>query len=100
MKMKAKESEDTSVNKKAKPRVIKFILRTFIIWIGQVIGFIIIADIGVGLTINNWATGLIVVGILGIINALFWPILSRYFLPFLIYTVGIGSLLINGLIIC
>ncbi|GAB6055597.1 phage holin family protein [Methanobacterium movens] len=82
-----------------KPSFIKFIFRTIVIWIAEVIGFIIIADMSVGLTINSWETALIVVGILGVINALLWPILSRIFLPFLVYTVGIGSLLINGFLI-
>ncbi len=92
-------TKQVETNPPEKPSSIKFILRTIGIWIAEVIGLIIIADMSVGLTINSVETAIIVVGILGVINALFWPIFSRIFLPFLVYTVGIGSLLINGFLI-
>ncbi len=78
---------------------IGYLLRTVIIWFGEVLGFILISYLSVGLTINSWQTAVVVVTIIGILNLLFWPILSRIFLPFLVYTVGIGSLLLNGLMI-
>lgn len=82
-----------------RPSLVSFLVRTIILWIGEVLGFILIAHLSVGLSIDNWVTAAAVVGILGIINALFWPILSRIFLPFLVYTIGIGSLVINGILI-
>ncbi len=78
---------------------INYLIRTIILWIGEVLGFILIANLSVGLTINSWETAAVVVTIIGILNLLFWPILSRLFLPFLVYTVGVGSLLLNGLMI-
>ena len=44
-------------------------------------------------------TAFVVVALLGILNALFWPLLSRIFLPFMVFTVGVGSLLLNGFLI-
>ena len=82
-----------------KPSLVSFLGRTFILWVGEVLGFLLIANISVGLTVDSWITAAVVVGILGIINALFWPLLSRIFLPFLVYTIGIGSLIINGFFI-
>ena len=37
--------------------------------------------------------------VFGLLNAIFWPISSRLTFPFLVYTVGIGALLLNGLAI-
>lgn len=82
-----------------KKQYLNYIIRTIILWIGEVLGFILIANLSVGLTINSWETAAVVVTIIGILNLLFWPILSRLFLPFLVYTVGVGSLLLNGLMI-
>ncbi|MCK9152322.1 phage holin family protein [Methanobacterium alcaliphilum] len=82
-----------------KQTVYGFIGRTLILWVGEVLGFILIAHLSVGLTINDWETAVVVVSMLGVINALFWPFLSRIFLPFLVYTVGIGALIINGILI-
>jgi putative membrane protein len=78
---------------------IKYLIRTVILWVGEVLGFILIANLSVGLTINSWETAVVVVTIIGILNLIFWPILSRLFLPFLVYTVGVGSLFLNGLMI-
>ncbi len=73
--------------------------RTLILWIGSSLGFLLIADISVGLTINEWQTAFVAAAVVGILNALLWPILSRVFLPFMVFTVGIGALLINGALI-
>ena len=90
---------DTQSAPSKKKVYISYILRTIILWFGEVLGFILIAYLSVGLTINSWQTAVVVVTIIGILNMFFWPILSRLFLPFLVYTVGIGSLLLNGLMI-
>jgi uncharacterized membrane protein YvlD (DUF360 family) len=73
--------------------------RTLILWIGSSIGFLLIADISVGLSIDSWETAFVVAGIVGILNSLLWPVLSRILLPFMVFTVGIGALLINGALI-
>ncbi len=73
--------------------------RTLVLWLGGVLGFMLIDYLGVGLKVNSWETAVIVVALLGILNALFWPLLSRIFLPFMVFTVGVGSLLLNGFMI-
>lgn len=73
--------------------------RTIILWIGSSIGFLIIAHLSVGLTIDEWDTAFVAAAIVGILNAILWPILSRFLLPFMVFTVGIGALLINGALI-
>lgn len=73
--------------------------RTIILWIGSSLGFLIIADISVGLTIDAWETAFVAAAVIGILNAVLWPVLSRVFLPFMVFTVGVGALLINGTLI-
>ena len=73
--------------------------RTIILWIGSSLGFLFIAYISVGLTIDSWETAFIAAAIVGILNSLLWPVLSRVLLPFMVFTVGIGALLINGALI-
>ena len=73
--------------------------RTIVLWIGSSLGFLLIANISVGLTITTWETAFIAAGVVGILNALLWPLLSRILLPFMVFTVGIGALLINGALI-
>lgn len=73
--------------------------RTLVLWVGGVLGFMLIDYLSVGLTVNSWETAFVVVALLGILNALFWPLLSRIFLPFMVFTVGVGSLVLNGVLI-
>jgi putative membrane protein len=85
--------------KKTKRSLSYWIGRTLIIWIGGVLGLMLISSLSVGLEVSNWETAFEVVVLLGVLNALFWPLLSRVFLPFMVYTVGVGSLLLNGILI-
>lgn len=73
--------------------------RTLILWIGSSLGFLIISHLSVGLYIETVTTAFVAAAVVGILNALLWPILSRILLPFMVYTVGIGALLINGALI-
>ncbi len=73
--------------------------RTFILWIGTALGFLFIAYISVGLSLDSWEIAFVAAAVVGILNALLWPILSRILLPFMVLTVGIGSLLVNGALI-
>ncbi|MEN6329697.1 MAG: phage holin family protein [Methanobacteriaceae archaeon] len=73
--------------------------RTLTIWIGGFLGFIIIDALSMGLKFDNWQTALMAAGAVGLLNALFWPILSRILLPFMVFTVGIGALLLNALLL-
>ena len=73
--------------------------RTLILWVSEIVGLMLMTWLIPGLSINSWETAFIVVTLIGILNAIFWPILSYYTLPFLVFTFGIGSLLLNGLVI-
>ena len=73
--------------------------RTLVMWIGGFLGFMIIDYLSLGLRFDDWFTAFIAAGLVGFLNALFWPVLARVLLPFMVFTVGIGSLLLNGLLI-
>jgi uncharacterized membrane protein YvlD (DUF360 family) len=73
--------------------------RTLILWLGGVLGFMIMEHLYIGLYVKDWETAFVVVALLGILNAIFWPLLVRIFLPFMIFTVGVGTLLLNGFMI-
>ncbi|MDI6643758.1 MAG: phage holin family protein [Methanobacteriaceae archaeon] len=76
-----------------------FIGRSIVIWLSEALGLIILTYLDIGFSVNSLETAILVIGIVGLINALFWPLLSKILLPFMVFTVGVGSLLINGLII-
>ena len=73
--------------------------RTLVMWFGGFLGFIIIDHLALGLYFDDWVTAFLAAGLVGILNAIFWPILARILLPFMVFTVGIGALLLNALLI-
>ncbi len=73
--------------------------RTLILWVGSALGFLLIDRLSVGLTMSSWEVAFVAAAVVGILNALLWPLLSRFLLPFMVFTVGVGALLINGLLI-
>ena len=77
----------------------KSLYRTIVVFIGNAIGLYLANFLGVGFSINSFGAALILALILGIVNTLFWPLLTRILLPFLVLTFGVGSLVLNGLIL-
>lgn len=73
--------------------------RSLLLWVGGVLGFMLIDYLSVGLYVESLEAAFITVALLGILNALFWPLLVRIFLPFMVFTVGVGSLILNGVLI-
>ena len=73
--------------------------RTIIVFIGNALGLYLANFLGVGFSIDSFGAALVLALLLGIINTIFWPLLTRVLLPFLVLTFGIGSLILNGLIL-
>jgi uncharacterized membrane protein YvlD (DUF360 family) len=77
----------------------RYVYRTLVIWVGEAVGLLLLIYLIPGLSVNSFAAALVFVAVLGILNAILWPVLSRFTLPFLAYTFGIGALLLNALLI-
>ncbi len=73
--------------------------RTIVVFIGNAIGLYLANFLGVGFSIKSFGAALVLALILGIINTIFWPLLTRILMPFLVLTFGVGSLVLNGLIL-
>jgi uncharacterized membrane protein YvlD (DUF360 family) len=52
-----------------------------------------------GLQIDGVGAAIVAVAVIGLLNALLWPILSRIILPFAVFTGGLLFLVLNGVIL-
>jgi uncharacterized membrane protein YvlD (DUF360 family) len=52
-----------------------------------------------GLTISSRGAALGWAAVVGVLNALVWPLLIRVALPVTVYTLGLGVLVLNGLVV-
>jgi uncharacterized membrane protein YvlD (DUF360 family) len=70
-----------------------------VILIGEAFGLLLLIQFIPGLSVNSFAAAFAFVVVLGVVNAILWPILTRSTLRFLTYTFGIGALLLNALLV-
>jgi len=75
------------------------IVRILIIGIFEVIGLLVMAWLLDGLVIARLGTAIVAVALIGLLNALLWPFLSRILLPFAVFTGGLFFLVLNGVIL-
>lgn len=86
--------------KKQRPSIGRHpVVRVVIIGVFEVIGLLLMAWILDGLEISRLGTAIAATIVISLLNALLWPILSRIFLPFAVFTAGFFFLVLNGFII-
>ena len=77
----------------------KGITRTLVLLIGNFIGLVALVPLNIGISVDSMFTGAIVIISLSLINSFLWPIVSRVLMPFLIVTLGVGSFILNALLL-
>jgi len=77
----------------------RFLVRVLVIWILQVIALLVMVWLLPGLKIDSLETAILVIAVLGLVNALLWPILTNLLLPLVVLTLGLFSLVLNGVMV-
>jgi len=75
------------------------VVRILIIWFIQTVALLTMAFFMDSVQIDSIATAFAVTAVIGLLNALLWPILSYIIVPFAVLTLGIGALILNGFIV-
>lgn len=73
--------------------------RILLIWAIESLALVLLAVLMDGLTIASVSAAVFAAALIGLLNALLWPMLSYIILPFAVLTLGIGALILNGVII-
>jgi uncharacterized membrane protein YvlD (DUF360 family) len=74
-------------------------VRILIIWAIQTIALLIMAWLLRGVSVDNVSTAIVAAAVIGLLNALLWPLLSYVLVPFAVLTLGIAALLLNGFMV-
>jgi len=75
------------------------IVRVIIVGVFEVLGLLLMVWLLDGLQIDRFGTAIWAIIVISLLNALLWPILSRIFLPFAVFTAGLFFLFLNGVIL-
>jgi uncharacterized membrane protein YvlD (DUF360 family) len=71
-------------------------VRILIIWVIQALALLALTFLLKGLWMDSLAIAFIAAAVIGLLNALLWPILSYILLPFAVFTLGFLTLVLNG----
>ena len=63
------------------------------------VALFLLADIVPGFEIQTWAAAVGMAVVLGVLNALVWPVLARFTLPLSVLTLGLSALVLNGALV-
>jgi putative membrane protein len=78
---------------------LRFIIRLLAIWAIEIVGLLFMAWLLPGVQIDSLGTAILAVAVIGVVNALLWPILTYLILPFAVFTLGLLSLVLNGALV-
>jgi uncharacterized membrane protein YvlD (DUF360 family) len=85
------------INEKQTPK--RSLKRSLIVFIVNIIGIYLISFLGLGVEVSRFVDIIGLVIFLRLVNAILWPILTRIAMPFLVLTFGVGTLILNGLLL-
>jgi putative membrane protein len=80
-------------------RILKFTIRILVIWAIQTVALLIMARLMPTVTVTDARSAIVAAAVIGLLNALLWPILTYVLLPLAVYTFGIFTLILNGVLI-
>lgn len=76
----------------------KTLITIILLILANLLSIYLVDYISADFSVGSWYNALIIVAAIAVANSLLWPILQRFLMKFIIYTFGIGAILINSLI--
>lgn len=77
----------------------KAIIRILIIWATQALTLLVLTLFLDGLKVERIGAAILAVVVITLLNAVIWPLLSYILLPFVVFTFGILSFVLNGIFV-
>jgi putative membrane protein len=74
-------------------------IRILIIWAIQALALLALTFLITGLRIDSLGVAFAAAAVIGLLNALLWPLLSYVLLPFAVFTLGLLTLVLNGAVL-
>src|SRR5829696_1896647 len=75
------------------------LLRVIAVWAITAAALMLLSALLPGVEVTSFGAALVAATLIGLFNALVWPLLIRLALPFTVLTLGVGVLVLNGVVI-
>jgi putative membrane protein len=87
------------MKRRKEPLTTRPVIRILVIWAIQALALLILTFFLKGLSVDSLGVALAAAAVIGMLNALLWPLLSYVLLPFAVLTLGLLTLVLNGAVI-
>jgi uncharacterized membrane protein YvlD (DUF360 family) len=78
---------------------VSFVKRGVVVWLITAGALLLLSEILPGFTLDGWRPALGLAAVIGILNALLWPLVARVALPLTVLTLGLAALVLNGAVV-
>ncbi|MBS1843266.1 MAG: phage holin family protein [Actinobacteria bacterium] len=75
------------------------ILRAILVTVLDAAVLLVLSEIFSGFVLDGAGSALLAAALVGVLNALVWPVLARFALPLNVLTLGLGGLVLNALLV-
>src|SRR5215207_2549322 len=75
------------------------VLRVFIVWVVTAVTLYVLSAFVPEIDIPGWGAAFAIAAVIGLLNAVMWPLFVRFALPITVLTLGVAALLLNGVIV-
>lgn len=75
------------------------VLRVFVVWVVTAVTLFVLSALIPEIEIPGWGSAFAIAAVIGLLNAVIWPLLVRFALPITVLTLGVAALLLNGVIV-
>src|SRR5829696_6044098 len=78
------------------PRRGRAVTRLVVVWLALSVAVLLVAQVLPAFALDSWTDALQVGAVLGVVNAMLWPVLVRLVLGFTVLTLGVGAFVLYG----
>ncbi|HEU4493535.1 MAG TPA: phage holin family protein [Rubrobacteraceae bacterium] len=75
------------------------VLRVFVVWVVTAVTLFVLSALIPEIDIPGWGSAFAIAALIGLLNAVMWPLFIRFALPVTVLTLGVAALLLNGVIV-
>jgi uncharacterized membrane protein YvlD (DUF360 family) len=75
------------------------VLRVFVVWVVTAVTLFVLSALIPEIHIPGWGSAFAIAAVIGLLNAVMWPLFVRFALPITVLTLGVAALLLNGVIV-
>jgi uncharacterized membrane protein YvlD (DUF360 family) len=75
------------------------VLRLIVVWVVTAVTLFVLSSFIPEIDIPGWGSAFAIAALIGLLNAVVWPLFVRLALPITVLTLGVAALLLNGVIV-